>query len=151
MRSIFGWDLPPGCGMLPGEEPQPPSCEDCPEEQYEKCPGQDKCVEVYLDEHPCCCLKHKIEMSDGMCGSCEADVYREMEREALRSGYGDQDLTKSNVRVHWLKAGIPIKEIEEAYIAKRGIKTVSIKTYDPHAFSGEVHEVSVILEVKDEI
>lgn len=27
MRSIFGWDLPPGCGKLPGEEEYP--CEVC--------------------------------------------------------------------------------------------------------------------------
>lgn len=23
MRSVFGWSLPPGCGRLPGEEPDP--------------------------------------------------------------------------------------------------------------------------------
>jgi len=28
VRSIFGWSLPPGCGRLPGEEPEPaqPRC-----------------------------------------------------------------------------------------------------------------------------
>ena len=28
----FGWDLPPGCGTLPGEEALPPCCEECEDE-----------------------------------------------------------------------------------------------------------------------
>lgn len=28
----FGWSLPPGCGMLPGEEMLPPCCDECEEE-----------------------------------------------------------------------------------------------------------------------
>jgi hypothetical protein len=30
-RSVFGWSLPPGCGRLPGEEPEPvqPRCSHC--------------------------------------------------------------------------------------------------------------------------
>ena len=28
----FGWDLPPGCGTLPGEETLPPCCEECEDE-----------------------------------------------------------------------------------------------------------------------
>ena len=41
--SNFGWSLPPGCGMLPGEEMLPPCCEECPEELHTNCPGEDKC------------------------------------------------------------------------------------------------------------
>jgi len=29
----FGWDLPPGCGTLPGEEMLPPCCEECDDEE----------------------------------------------------------------------------------------------------------------------
>lgn len=32
MEANFGWSLPPGCGMLPGEEMLPPCCEECEEE-----------------------------------------------------------------------------------------------------------------------
>ena len=147
MRSVFGWDYPPGVSSVPGDEPQPPSCEDCPEEQYEHCPGQDKCIEVIFDGHPACCVKHHTEMFDGECGSCVADDFREMERDALMIGYGDQDLTKASVRAHWLRAGISMKEIHEAYIAKRGFKVVNIKTYEPSCLVGVVHELGVILEL----
>lgn len=126
MRSVFGWDLPPGCGTLPGEEAQPPSCEDCPDERYEKCPGQDNCIEVIFDGHPACCIKHKYEMVDGECGSCVSDDFRGIERSALRQGYGDQDLTKSKTRAHWLRAGISEKEIQTAYLSKRGFKVKNI-------------------------
>lgn len=39
----FGWSLPPGCGSVPGDEPMPPCCEECPDEIYDNCPGEDKC------------------------------------------------------------------------------------------------------------
>lgn len=54
----------------------PPSCEECPEEKFEKCPGQDKCIEVLLDSHPACCIKHRVEIQ-GWCGDCEAEVFSE--------------------------------------------------------------------------
>ncbi len=72
MRSIFGWSLPPGCGTLPGEESEAPCCENCPEEVYEKCPGQDKCMEFYLTVGVhACCVEHRVELfDDGSCGDC---------------------------------------------------------------------------------
>jgi len=39
----FGWSLPPGCGVTPGEEPLPECCEACPEELHTNCPGEDAC------------------------------------------------------------------------------------------------------------
>lgn len=39
----FGWSLPPGCGNVPGDEPLPPCCEECPEEIEANCPGEDAC------------------------------------------------------------------------------------------------------------
>ncbi len=39
----FGWSLPPGCGNVPGDEPLPPCCEECPEEIEANCPGEDNC------------------------------------------------------------------------------------------------------------
>lgn len=56
----------------------PPSCEDCPEERYEKCPGQDKCIEVILDSKPSCCLKHKVEITGGYCTDCEYDAWKDI-------------------------------------------------------------------------
>lgn len=76
MRSVFGWSLPPGCSILPGEEAIPPSCEDC-EIPEDACPGMDKCEKVYLDGHPACCLKHRVEFVD-YCGECEAEAFQPM-------------------------------------------------------------------------
>ena len=138
MRSVFGWGLPPGCGRLPGEEPQPPSCEDCPEERFEKCPGQDKCVEVVLDGHLACCVEHKVEVS-GMCGECEADVWATLEL----------DLTKASDRVRLLKAGFTKnypKRIEKLYLESVGIKVKGIKIYEAYVFAGEIYELGVVLE-----
>jgi hypothetical protein len=41
--SLFGWSLPAGCGELPDEQDMAPCCENCPEEECEKCPGDDNC------------------------------------------------------------------------------------------------------------
>ena len=41
----FGWSLPPGCGATPGDEMLPPCCDECPEDTYAKCPGEDNCAE----------------------------------------------------------------------------------------------------------
>lgn len=36
-RSIFGWDYPPGCSSVPGDEPDPP-CEVCGQALVNACP-----------------------------------------------------------------------------------------------------------------
>lgn len=84
---IFGWSLPPGCGTLPGEEPLPPSCEDCSEERFEKCPRTDKCQDVMFDVHLACCLIHHTEFCGGEgCMSCMADDFVSIEDSARESG-----------------------------------------------------------------
>ncbi len=101
----------------------PPSCEDCPEERYEKCSGQDKCAEVILDGHPCCCLEHKIEMSCGECGECQADMWASL----------DLDLKNPEDRVRLLKAGFTKdypKRIEKLYLEQVGIKVKNVKVYE---------------------
>lgn len=108
-RNIFGWSLPPGCGRLPGEEPEPPSCDDCPEERFDECPGIGKCQEVYLDSNPACCIEHRIEMVDGLCHECEADMWASL----------DTELSKAEDRVRVLRAGLTAKypkRIEKLYL-----------------------------------
>ena len=39
------FNLPPGCGRLPSEDPIPPECENC---ELDECPGLDNC-KIYLD------------------------------------------------------------------------------------------------------
>lgn len=80
-RSIFGWSLPPGVSRLPGEEPIPPCCEDCPEKMYENCPGEDNCSEFKLEMKPACCLKHRVEFpAVEWCYECEKDDWRDITR-----------------------------------------------------------------------
>ena len=48
---IFGWSLPPGCGTLPGEEPDPPCtvCNglvDCDDERRCICPECPECGRI---------------------------------------------------------------------------------------------------------
>lgn len=113
MRNMFGWDLPPGCGVLPGEESIPPSCEVCPEDKYENsCPGIDNCIDVLLDSHPSCCIEHKYDMIDGECGECMSEMWMEL----------DLDLSKSEDRIRALKAGFEQKSIEIIYLRQMGIK-----------------------------
>ena len=141
MRSIFGWSLPPGCGTLPGEESQPSCCEECPEEEYEQCPGQDKCRKVYFESYPACCLNHKVKMTDGECGECQADFWATC----------DLDLTTAKDRVRLLKAGFTKnypKRIEKLYLESLGIKVKIIKTCELFAFAGETYHLPVeIIEV----
>ena len=47
-----------------------PTCENCPEEKYINCEGQNKCIEVQFDSHPASCIEHKVEMEWGMCWEC---------------------------------------------------------------------------------
>jgi hypothetical protein len=55
IMGIFGWSLPPGCGTLPGEEPDPPcaACgkwiDDCicPECPVCGCQGDPQCYEAH--------------------------------------------------------------------------------------------------------
>ena len=142
MRSVFGWSLPPGCGTLPGEESQPPCCEECQDEEYGQCPGQDKCQKVYLESHPACCLNHKVEMTGGECGECQADFW----------AVCDLDLTTAKDRVRLLKAGFTKmypKRIENLYLDALGIKVKMIKTTELFAFAGETYHLPVeITEVR---
>lgn len=74
--SNFGWSLPPGCGMLPGEEMLPPCCEECPEELHTNCPGEDKCEtfqKLVVDE---------ADVNESMC-----EDYLETEKIAKDAGY----------------------------------------------------------------
>lgn len=141
-KSIFGWSLPPGCGTLPGEESQPPCCEECPEELFEKCPGQDKCKEVYLAGNPACCIDHKVEMTCGECGECQADFWATC----------DLDLTTAKDRVRLLKAGFTKKypkRIEMLYLDALGMKVKMVKTSELFAFAGETYHLPVsIIEVR---
>ena len=139
MRSIFGWSLPPGCGTLPGEESQPPCCEECLDEEYEQCPGIDKCQKVYLESHPACCFVHKIEMTDGECGECQADFW----------AVCDLDLTTAKDRVRLLRAGFTKeypKRIEKLYLDAFGIKVKMIKTTELFVFAGETYHLPVRVE-----
>ncbi|MDP2194249.1 MAG: hypothetical protein Q8K36_06965 [Alphaproteobacteria bacterium] len=141
-RSIFGWSLPPGCGTLPGEESQPPCCEECPEEKFKVCPGQDNCQEVYLISHPACCLNHKVEMIDSECGECQADFW----------AVCDLDLTAAKDRVRLLRAGFTKeypKRIEKLYLEALGIRIKVVKTKELFAFAGETYHLPIsIKEVK---
>lgn len=45
-RSIFGWDYPPGCSSVPGDEPDPP-CEVCGQKLNDcVCPECPVCREI---------------------------------------------------------------------------------------------------------
>lgn len=142
MRSIFGWSLPPGCNSVPGDEPQPPCCEECPEDVFENCPGQDKCQEVYFAGNPACCFDHKIEMTCGECGECQVDFWATC----------DLDLTTAKDRVRLLKAGFTKnypKRIEKLYLDALGIRVKMIKTEELFAFAGETYHLPVrIVEVR---
>lgn len=99
----------------------PPSCENCPEEKYNKCEGQfmDTCIEVQLDMTPTCCLEYKIEMTDGSCGECEADMWASL----------DLNLSEAKDRVRLLKARFTEKypkRIEKLYLQQVGIKIVNL-------------------------
>jgi len=145
MRSVFGWSLPPGCGTLPGEESQPPSCEECQDDEYEQCQGQDKCQKVYLDGSPACCLEHKIEMTCGECGECQADFW----------AMCDLDLTTAKDRVRLLKAKFTKyypKRIEKLYLEALRLKVKYIKTVEDfsdnpkdrsYCFEGEADEIFI--------
>lgn len=135
-RSVFGWSLPPGCSSVPGDEPQPLCCEECPEDEYEQCPGIDKCQKVYLESCPACCLIHKIEMTDGECGECLADMWAVL----------DLDLTTAKDRVRLLKAGFTKlypKRIEMLYLDALGMKVKIIKTTELFVFAGEIYHLPV--------
>ncbi len=122
-------------------EEQPPCCEDCLDEEYGQCPGQDKCKVVYLESHPACCLEHKIEMTDGECGECQADFW----------AVCDLDLTTAKDRVRLLKAGFTKKypkRIEMLYLDALGMKVKIVKTCELFAFVGETYHLPVsIVEV----
>jgi len=141
MRSIFGWSYPPGCSSVPGDEPLPPCCEECPEEKFENCPGEDKCQDFILALHPACCVDHKVEITDGECGECQADFWATM----------DLDLTTARDRVRLLKAGFTKnypKRIERLYLEQLGIKVKMIKTNELFAFADETYHLPVRIEVK---
>lgn len=72
----FGWSLPPGCGNVPGDEPLPPCCEECPEEMYTNCPGEDNC-EVFQR-----LVKDESDVDQQM-----YDDYVETEKVARDAGY----------------------------------------------------------------
>lgn len=150
MRSVFGWDLPPGVttSMLPGNEPQPPCCEECPEDVFEKCPGLENCLEVYISSSPMCCLKHRIEGNGGYCCECEADVWREQTRDDFYCGYSYFDVSKRATRAELIRSGVNIKDIEKRYNAVGLIKIKNIKLYDISAYSGNFRELAVAFEVK---
>lgn len=149
MRSVFGWDLPPGVttSMLPGNEPQPPCCEECPEEVFEKCPGMNKCLDVYISSSPMCCLKHRIEGFDGYCCECEADNWREQTRWNFYTGFESFDTSKPNIRAMLLRSGVHIKDIEKEYLKERFISIFNIEVYDPNAFAGIVHELGIAINL----
>lgn len=61
MRSVFGWDYPPGCSSLPWDEPDPP-CEICGEDIDSCiCPECPVCEE-YGD--PRCYLEHGLNRNE---------------------------------------------------------------------------------------
>lgn len=62
-NSIFGWSLPPGCSSVPGDEPQPLCCEECSDELFEKCPGQDKC-QKYNEHSGAYCGVFGVELNE---------------------------------------------------------------------------------------
>lgn len=66
MRSIFGWDLPPGCGRLPGEEEMPPQPRCCCGRFIAY--GAVACCDAHLPQ----CPKHG-PCRNGECGQCITD------------------------------------------------------------------------------
>jgi len=71
--SIFGWSLPPGCGSLPGEEPDPP-CECCGK-------GIDDCIcptcpTCGLIGDPNCYREHGLVMSQEQIDSLQYENAR---------------------------------------------------------------------------
>ena len=71
MTTDFGWSLPPGCSSVPGDEPLPPCCEDCPEDIYDNCPGEDECAEFQK------LMQDKDDMDRQTYGDCVDDNYKE--------------------------------------------------------------------------
>jgi len=72
----LGWSLPPGCENVPGDEPLPPCCEECPEEMHTNCPGEDNC-EVFQK-----LVKDEADVDQQMC-----DDYIETEKVARDAGF----------------------------------------------------------------
>ena len=75
-RSIFGWSLPPGCGRLPGEEPDPP-CVLCGR-HFDLC----ECAPCEVCTDPGC-LEHRldadlVEIRDGLLDRA-AEIKRELD------------------------------------------------------------------------
>ena len=42
---MTGWNMPCGCNSVPGDD-LPRCCEECPDDVYAECPGQDDCYVV---------------------------------------------------------------------------------------------------------